>query len=102
MSKAFNLTLAAGFLSAATLLTPVAFAQPTTLGGDDAETRAVQEAINKDAELRTAQVHVQTVDGVVYLHGVVTSEDAVDRAGAIAIGVPGVGNVVNALGDNQS
>jgi osmotically-inducible protein OsmY len=101
MTKTFNLTLAAGFLTAATLMTPVAFAQTAFPGGDQAETNAVQSAIDQDAGLRAAQVRVQTIDGVVYLHGRVGSQGAVDRAENIARGVGNVGEVVNTVSDSE-
>jgi len=101
MTKTFNLTLAAGFLSAATLLAPAAFAQTAFPGGDQAETSAVQSAINQDAELRAAQIHVQTIDGVVYVQGRVEGASAVERAGEIARGVVKGGEVVNAVGDTE-
>jgi osmotically-inducible protein OsmY len=101
MAKIFNLTLAAGFLTAATLMTPVAFAETTYPGGDQAETNAVQAAIDKDLALRIDQIQVQTIGGVVYLHGIVGSEATAERAEAIAQSVAHGGKVVDALGENS-
>ena len=101
MSKTFNLTLAAGLLTATTLMTPVAFAGTGYPGGDEAETAAVQTAIDRDLGLRVALVQVQTIDGVVYLHGHVGSEYAEERAEKIAHSVPNVGKVVDTLSDDQ-
>lgn len=101
MSKAFNLALAAGFLTTATLMTPVAYADTAYPGGDQAETQAVQTAIEKDPALRIDQIRVQTLGGVVYLHGTVGSEATAERAEAIAQGVAHGGKVVDALGENS-
>jgi hypothetical protein len=101
MTKTFNLTLAAGFLAASTLLAPAAFAQNTFPGGDQAETNAVQSAIDKDPWLRADQVHAQTIDGVVYLHGHVGSQNAEDRAEKLAHSVTKGGEVVDTLSDDQ-
>jgi len=101
MTKTFNLTLAAGLLTAAAVLTPVTFAQAAYPGSDQAETAAVQSAIDQDLGLRVDQVRAQTVDGVVYLHGRVDSESAVARADKIAQSVVGNGKVVNTLTDDQ-
>jgi hypothetical protein len=87
----------AAFLAGATLMASGAFAQTSFPGGDDAESRAVQEAITKDLGGR---VSVQTLDGVVYLHGRV-GEDTAERAEAIARGVPNVGKVVDATRNDQ-
>jgi len=97
MTKTFNLTLAAGFLTAATLMTPVAFAQTS----DQAETTAVQTAIDQDAGLRASGVHVQTIDGVVYVQGHVGSENAAERAGQIARSAANGAEVVNAVSGDQ-
>ncbi|SRR5579859_1520340 len=101
MSKTFNLTLAAAFLTATTLMTPVAFASTAYPGGDDAETSAVQTAIDHDLRLRADLVQVQTIGGVVYLHGHVGSEYAEERAEKIAQSVPNVGKVVDTLSDDE-
>jgi len=101
MSKTFNLTLAAAFLTATTLMTPVAFASPAYPGGDDAETAAVQTAIDRDLTLRADRVQVQTIDGVVYLHGHVGSEGTEERAEKIAHSVANVGKVVDTLSDDE-
>lgn len=101
MFKTVNLTLAAGLLTATTLLSSGAFAQTAFPGGDDAETTAVQTAINKDLGLRVDHVQVQTIDGTVYLHGRVDSQGAVDRAEEIARSVPNVDKIVNTVSDSE-
>jgi len=101
MSKTFNLTLAAGFLTAGLVMSPVAYAQTTYPGGDQAETDAVQAAIDNDLTLRADQIRVQTIDGVVYLHGHVDGEAAEERAESIAHGVAHVRKVVDAISDDD-
>ena len=98
MSKFFNLTFAAAFVVATAAAAPAAFAQDST--ADAAETTAVQAAINQDINLRVDHVHVQTIDGVVYLQGVVGSSGTAEHAEALARAVPGVGKIVDALNEN--
>jgi osmotically-inducible protein OsmY len=100
MSKFYNLTFAAAFLTASAIAAPAAFAQDQT--ADAAETAAVQAALDKDAYLRIDRVHVQTIDGVVYLQGIVGGPGTAERAEALAHAVPGVGKVVDALGQNAN
>jgi len=88
MIKFFSAAVLAGIA----LTASGAFAQTEFPGGDAAETRAVQEAITKDLGGR---VSVQTLDGVVYLHGRI-GQDAAERAEEIARGLPNVGKVVDA------
>jgi len=82
----------AAVLAGVTLMASGAFAQTEFPGGDAAETRAVQEAISKTLGGR---VSVQTLDGVVYLHGRV-GQDTAQRAEDIARSLPNVGEVVDA------
>ncbi len=96
MSKFFNLTFAAAFAVAAAA--PAAFAQDST--ADAAETAAVQAALDQDIYLRIDHVHAQTIDGVVYLQGVVGSSNTAEHAEALARAVPGVGKVVDAINEN--
>jgi len=96
MSKFFNLTFAAAFVVASAV--PVAFAQDST--ADASETAAVQAAIDQDITLRVDHVHVQTIDGVVYLQGVVGSSGTAEHAEALARAVSGVGKIVDALNEN--
>lgn len=100
MSKFYNLTFAAAFLTASALAAPAAFAQDQA--ADQAETAAVKAAIDQDIYLRTDRVEVQTIDGVVYLHGAVGSRAAAEKAETLARAVPGVGQVVDTLGDNSA
>jgi len=103
MSKFFNLTFAASFLAASALAAPAAFADDTTgyTGGDAAETRAVQAALDQDVGLRLAHVHAETIDGVVYLQGNAGSRGVAEHAEALARSVPHVGEIVDALGDSR-
>ncbi len=97
MSKFFNLTFAAALVVASAA--PAAFAQDST--ADASETAAVQAALNHDFDLRFDHVRVQTVDGVVYLHGTVGSYAEAEHAEALARAVPNVGEVVDTLSDND-
>ena len=99
MSKFFNLTFAAAFVVATAAAAPAAFAQDST--ADTAETAAVQAALNHDFDLRFDHVHVQTVDGVVYLHGAVGSYAEAEHAEELARAVPNVGKVVDTLSDTD-
>jgi len=99
MSKFYNLTFAAAFLTASAIAAPTAFAQDQT--ADAAETAAVQAAIDQDVYLRIDRVHVQTIDGVVYLQGVVDSQATAEHAEELARTVPNVGKIVDALGDTE-
>ncbi len=100
MTKFFNMTFAAAFLSASALAAPAAFAQDKA--ADQTETAAVQSAIDQDLSLRGETVTVQTIDGVVYLHGSVDSAAAADRAEAIARSVASTGKIVDTLGDSSN
>ena len=100
MSKFFSITFAAAFLSASAFAAPAAFAQDKA--ADAAETSAAQSVIDQDVSLRGEHVQVQTIDGVVYLHGTVDSAAAADRAEALLRTIPTVGKVVDALGDNSN
>jgi len=99
MSKFYNLTFAAAFLTASALAAPAAFAQDGT--ADAAETAAVQSVIDQDINLRVDHVEVQTLDGVVYLHGTVGARAEAEHVEALARTVPGVAKIVNTLGDSQ-
>jgi len=100
MTKFFNLTFAAAFLSASALTAPTAFAQDKA--ADAAETSAVQAALDHDLSLRGENVTVQTIDGVVYLHGSVDGAALADRAEAIARSVAPAGKIVDTLGDSSN
>lgn len=99
MSKFNNMAFAAAFI-AASAIAPAAFAQDQA--ADAAETAAVQAALNQDITLRVDHVHVQTIDGTVYLQGVVGSRASTERAEDLARAVPHVGQVVDALGDREA
>jgi len=100
MSKFSNLTFAAAFLTASALAAPAAFAQDKA--ADAAETAAVQAALDQDIYFRVAHVHVETIDGTVYLQGNVGSYGAAEHAEELARAVPGVTKIVDALGDSQA
>ncbi len=99
MSKFFNLTFAAAFVVASAAAAPAAFAQDNT--ADTAETAAVQAALDHDFDLHFDHVRVQTIDGVVYLHGTVGSYAEAEHAEALARAVPHIGEVVDTLSDND-
>ncbi|MBE0616178.1 MAG: BON domain-containing protein [Burkholderiales bacterium] len=65
---------------------------------DDAViTTKVKAAILDRPTLKSLDIHVETMKGVVHLWGVVTSRSAVDEAGKVARRVGGVKSVKNDL-----
>lgn len=60
-------------------------------------TELVTSALDKDPELRTMQIDVQTQDGVVRLSGFVDSIGQADRAGELARRIDGVSGVRNSI-----
>jgi len=62
---------------------------------DSAITGKVKTAIFNDPALKVAEINVETYKGVVQLSGFVSSQTAVDKAVAVARGVPGVTSVKN-------
>jgi hypothetical protein len=65
--------------------------------GDDEITERVRDLLGSDAATSTLNLHVYTVDGVVYLRGRVQSLDDTDLAAEIATRIPGVVDVVDEM-----
>ncbi len=65
--------------------------------GDDEITERVRDLLGADAATSTLNLHVYTVDGVVYLRGRVQSLDDTDLAAEIASRLPGVVDVVDEM-----
>ena len=61
----------------------------------------IEESLEASPDVKGRQVHVKTREGVVYLTGVVDSEDARREAGRIAWRTRGVEGVVNDLTNGQ-
>jgi len=64
---------------------------------DSVITAKVKSAILGEAELKVAEINVETFKGTVQLSGFVGSQAVVDRAGVLARGVAGVKDVKNSL-----
>jgi osmotically-inducible protein OsmY len=65
--------------------------------GDANITANVQASINQHSDIGT-EVHVQTLDRVVYLSGFVSAGEMSETAEAVARHTPGVKRVVNSIG----
>jgi len=98
MGVAFSSTLAACSLV-------VAFRECGARGcpGDAAITAAVQKQFQQHASIEPPNlISVQTIDQVVYLYGLLETEEQRDLATEVAGRVPGVKRVVNAISiDNE-
>jgi hyperosmotically inducible protein len=68
-----------------------------TRHSDSGVTSVVQAALEANDKVKARQVEVQTREGVVYLTGVVDTEEARREAGRVTWGTQGVGGVVNDL-----
>ena len=68
---------------------------------DEAISSKVEESLEASPDVKARQVHVKTREGVVYLTGVVDTEDARREAGRIAWRTRGVEGVVNDLTNGQ-
>ena len=64
---------------------------------DSAISSKIDESLEASTDVKARQVNIQTHEGVVYLTGVVDSEDARREAGRIAWRTAGVDGVVNDL-----
>jgi hyperosmotically inducible protein len=64
---------------------------------DSVITAKVKSALGGDDFIRSFEISVETYKGIVQLSGFVDSQKAVDKAGEIAAGVPGVKSVKNNL-----
>ncbi len=65
--------------------------------GDDEITERVRDLLRTDAATSSLNLHVNTVDGVVYLRGQVQSLDDTDLAADVASRIPGVVDVVDEM-----
>ena len=87
--------------AAAFVLVAAAFctgpAQDKGMGSDAAITRQVERGLAGDATLRSMEIHVQTLEGVVSLRGFVRTLEDIAKAGSIAKAVSGVSAVRNGL-----
>jgi hyperosmotically inducible protein len=98
--KQFGKILSAVFLAAA-LATTVGCASTSTKEGtgeyvdDTVVTTKVKTAIFNEPTLKSAEINVETFKGVVQLSGFVNSQADVNKAIAVARGVPGVQSVKN-------
>jgi hyperosmotically inducible periplasmic protein len=68
---------------------------------DEGISSKVEESLEASPDVKARQVHVKTREGVVYLTGVVDTEDARREAGRIAWRTRGVEGVVNDLTNGQ-
>jgi osmotically-inducible protein OsmY len=68
-----------------------------TRNADSGITSVVQKALESDEKVNARQVDVQTREGVVYLTGVVDTEEARREAARVAWRTKGVDGVVNLL-----
>ena len=62
-------------------------------GSDAAITRQIEHGLARDALLRSMEIYVETLDGVVNLTGFVRTLEDIARAGTIAKRVLGVASV---------
>lgn len=65
--------------------------------GDDEITARVYDLLRSDAATTTLNLEVETIDGVVYLRGMVQALDDTDNAAEVAGRVPGVVEVVDEM-----
>jgi hypothetical protein len=89
--------IAAFVLIAATFFAAPLHAQDKGGGADAAITQQVERFLARDATLRSMEIHVETLDGVVNLRGFVRTLEDIARAGGIAGAVSGVSAVRNRL-----
>ena len=98
--KQFGKALSAIFL-AVTLVATVGCASTATTEGtgeyvdDTVLTTKVKTAVFNEPTLKSAEINVETFKGVVQLSGFVNSQADVNKAVAVARGVPGVKSVKN-------
>ena len=96
-----SLVAVAGILVGTVLITVAACASSMvpqqTRNADSGITSVVQKALESDEKVKARQVDVQTREGVVYLTGVVDTEEARREAARVAWRTKGVDGVVNLL-----
>lgn len=64
---------------------------------DSSITTNVKAAIFQDPDLSTAEINVETLNGIVRLSGFVSQSAQIPKAGQVAQGVEGVKDVKNSL-----
>jgi len=64
---------------------------------DTTVTARVKTAFFKDPMLKSAEINVETFNGLVQLSGFVSTRTSIERAGVVAKGVSGVKSVTNDL-----
>lgn len=100
--KQFNLRLSSFFMAFALLLTLGCASTPTQEStgeflDDSVITTKVKAAIFNEPDLKTLDISVKTVKGVVELGGFVSSKSEISKAGEAARGVIGVKSVKNEI-----
>lgn len=70
---------------------------PNTRHTDSGITSVIQASLEANEQVKEGQVDVQTREGVVYLNGVVDTQESRREAGRIAWRTEGVGGVINDL-----
>lgn len=70
---------------------------PATVHADSGITSVVEASLEANDGVKAGQVEVSTLEGVVYLTGVVDTEDARREAGRVAWRTEGVTGVINEL-----
>jgi hypothetical protein len=94
LAFALSLTLA---LSACALYDTAAQGSSHGSPGDAKITAEIRSQFNQHLDLESNAITVQTLDHVVYLHGLVSSGLEIDKAESIARQVPGVTRVVSSI-----
>lgn len=101
MTKSHLRLLVPGLLAAASIAMAVGCASSMTTKdtrqADSAITSAVEKTLSNSEKVKGRQVEVQTREGVVYLTGVVDTEEARREAGRISWRTADVNGVVNDL-----
>ena len=102
-SRIFILTLAAGLAVCGSGCTRSETRESCSANCSDSQISAsVRKKLFDQASVAHAGISVSTVDGVVYLQGLVNTSVERDAAVAAASEVPGVAHVVNSLEINGS
>jgi hyperosmotically inducible periplasmic protein len=99
--KRMSMAVVAGSLAGAALLALVGCASSmttkSTRQSDSGVTSVIKESLEGNEKVKARQVEVQTREGVVFLTGVVDTEEARREAGRVAWRTEGVDGVVNDL-----
>jgi osmotically-inducible protein OsmY len=100
--KHFNVYISSFLMAFALLLTSGCASTPTQEStgeflDDSVITTKVKAAIFNEPDLKTLDISVSTVKGVVELNGLVSSKSEISKAGEVARSVVGVKSVKNEL-----